>query len=248
MAPISLANYEAVVFDLDNTLTDTKHYPLTASRWLLKQIGQEAEACFDEYVPYLLEHYFGQIREIVDGAPYKYPIEVVRDALSRSLHDIGISFDEDLPQKTAELFSKYHLELSEPRSGVSDLLDLLQEGGLQMGVITNAFVNHIQPILNRAGIADFFQSFVDGAVVKAYKPSAEPFRYAMRELNSRPATTLYVGDEYYADVVGATNLGIDAIWVNARGHSLEELMDEHGRMSQPLLIAQSIEHLTTLLR
>ena len=116
-----------------------------------------------------------------------------------------------------------------------------------MGVVTNAFVNHIEPILTRLGLANFFQSFIDGAVVKAYKPSPEPFRHAMKDLTSEPATTLYVGDEYYADIVGATQLDIDAIWINGRGHSLEEMLSRHGEQSRPTLVVRSVDHLVELL-
>ncbi|TFF91849.1 HAD family hydrolase [Candidatus Thorarchaeota archaeon] len=247
MAAISLAKYEAVIFDLDSTLTDTKHYPLTASRWLLEQIGPQAQARFDEYASVLLERYFSQIREVVEGGPYKYPLQIVRDALSWALQDIGISFKESLPGATANLFKEYHLELSEAQPGVLDLLRLFEGEGLDMGVITNAFVGHIKPILTRLGIAHFFECFVDGGVVKAYKPSPAPFEFTMRQLGSEPSTTLFVGDEFYADIVGATNLGIDSIWINGRDRSLEDLLREHGEQSRPILVAESVEDLVGLL-
>jgi putative hydrolase of the HAD superfamily len=83
-------------------------------------------------------------------------------------------------------------------------------------VISNAD-GKIDAVLRRCGIADCFQSITDSGVVGQEKPHPAIFEAALREMNAEPAESLYVGDVYSVDYVGARKAGMEAVLFDVAG-------------------------------
>ncbi len=49
---------------------------------------------------------------------------------------------------------------------------------------------------------------------KSYKPRAELFEMALKETNLSPQEVVHIGDSLNSDIIGASNLGINTIWMN----------------------------------
>src|SRR6266550_2767586 len=102
----------------------------------------------------------------------------------------------------------------------------------RLGVISNAD-GQIASVLKHCGIADCFQTITDSGLFGCEKPRAEIFQAALREMDVRPEESLYVGDVYSVDYLGATRAGLQAILFDVAGaysnnglkrvESLEEL-------------------------
>jgi putative hydrolase of the HAD superfamily len=71
--------------------------------------------------------------------------------------------------------------------------------------------------LSRCGIADCFESITDSGLVGFEKPRAEIFEAALRTMNVPADQSLYVGDVYSVDYIGATNAGMPAILFDVAG-------------------------------
>jgi hypothetical protein len=56
-----------------------------------------------------------------------------------------------------------------------------------------------------------------GALIWNRKPSARPFREAMRMMGSEPRTTAIVGDQIFTDVAGGKRLGLYTVLVQPLG-------------------------------
>ena len=90
-------------------------------------------------------------------------------------------------------------------------------------------------MLRRCGIADCFRTITDSGLVGCEKPHPEIFRQALRSLDAQPEESLYVGDVYSVDYLGATRAGMQAVLMDvpgaytnkgvARVESLAELRD-----------------------
>jgi HAD superfamily hydrolase (TIGR01549 family) len=85
-----------------------------------------------------------------------------------------------------------------------------------MAVISNAD-GKIESVLQRCGIADCFQSITDSGIVGCEKPHAAIFNAALRAMQAPPAESLYVGDVYSVDYVGARNAGMQAVLFDVAG-------------------------------
>ena len=101
-----------------------------------------------------------------------------------------------------------------------------------IAVISNAD-GRIEDVLRRCGIARCFRTITDSGLVGYEKPHPEIFRQALKSMNAAPEESLYVGDVYSVDYLGATGAGMQAVLMDIprayrdkgvpRVESLEEL-------------------------
>ncbi len=101
------------------------------------------------------------------------------------------------------------------RPGTSDRLREIGER-YKIAVISNAD-GGIENVLRRSGIADCFLTITDSGLVGHEKPNPEIFRRALASLNAAPEDSLYVGDMYSVDYVGATRAGMQAVLMDYPG-------------------------------
>ena len=86
----------------------------------------------------------------------------------------------------------------------------------EIGVISNAD-GKIEAVLWRCGIAECFRSITDSGLVGYEKPHPEIFRRALESLNAKPQESLYVGDVYSVDYMGAKGVGMQAVLMDVSG-------------------------------
>ena len=86
----------------------------------------------------------------------------------------------------------------------------------RVAVISNAD-GRIEDVLRRCNIADCFLNITDSGLVGYEKPHPEIFRQALKSLSAAPAESLYVGDMYSVDYVGATGAGMQAVLMDVSG-------------------------------
>jgi putative hydrolase of the HAD superfamily len=99
--------------------------------------------------------------------------------------------------------------------GTRDALERLRRN-YTIAVISNAD-GKIDAILRRCGIADCFASITDSGIVGHEKPHPAIFEAALGEMKADPAESLYVGDVYSVDYVGATKAGMHAVLFDVAG-------------------------------
>jgi len=94
-------------------------------------------------------------------------------------------------------------------SGTRDSLDRLRQK-FRVAVISNAD-GGIERVLTRCGIADCFESITDSGIIGVEKPGTEIFEAALAAMNARADESLYIGDVYSVDYVGARSAGMQAV-------------------------------------
>jgi putative hydrolase of the HAD superfamily len=99
--------------------------------------------------------------------------------------------------------------------GTREALERIR-GAYATAVISNAD-GKIEEVLRRCGIADYFQSITDSGIVGQEKPHPAVFQAALRAMRAPAAESLYVGDLYSVDYVGARNAGMQAILFDVAG-------------------------------
>ena len=240
MSKLDLSKFEAVIFDLDSTLTDTQQYPFVASEWLLNKIKVDSEELKTSFLRSVFTRYLTAIQTIVQGAPYRSASDIVHSSMTHSLEDIEQSVDPSLIDEATHRFKALHLELSTPRDGVVEILEKLKTRGIKLGVLTNSFAGHARTILTKLDLIQYFSSIVDCSDVNAFKPMKVTFERVLRDLDSDASKAIYVGDEYYADMMGAKSVGMTTVWINFRERSLEDQVAKYGLATTPDFVLKSI--------
>ena len=104
---------------------------------------------------------------------------------------------------------------SDMRAGTCEALQRIGTG-YPLGVISNAD-GKVTAVLERSGIAQCFRSITDSGVLGYEKPHPAIFEAALRTLKAEPQQSLYVGDVYSVDYLGAMRAGMQAMLFDVAG-------------------------------
>jgi HAD superfamily hydrolase (TIGR01549 family) len=128
----------------------------------------------------------------------------------------GIIEEKLIPQIVARFrddFSpKSYLE-----PGAKNLLHSLREVGLRLGLVSNRD-RLLDEAATELGIIQYFDFTLAAGQVNSWKPDTVIFHHALKMGGGvLPAEAVHIGDNYYADVVGARNAGMRAILIDGEG-------------------------------
>jgi putative hydrolase of the HAD superfamily len=104
--------------------------------------------------------------------------------------------------------------------GTRDVLERIRSE-YSIAVISNSD-GRIDAVLGRCGIADCFASITDSGNVGHEKPHPAIFEAALRAMKANPAESLYVGDLYSVDYVGAQKVDMQAVLFDLAGAYREQ--------------------------
>ena len=94
----------------------------------------------------------------------------------------------------------------------------------ELGLVTNfAYPPGACRILDRFSLKSFFRVIVISGEVGWKKPSQQIFSIALSRLNANPEETLFVGDDYEADIVGAKRLGMRTVFLGKEPLNNEDI-------------------------
>jgi HAD superfamily hydrolase (TIGR01549 family) len=201
---------EAVFFDIGNTLC---FYNYDFLRGLLAERFGLSVASAE-----LAETHAAVQREIVaEGLPRAGQDALWHATYRRWLARAGV--DEERLEPVIEAIRRHpfrHLFWARVEEGTREMLDWFRERGVKLGVISNA-EGQIRRLLEHVGLDARFDVIADSAVVGIAKPEEGIFRYALEAVGVAPAHSVYVGDLYEIDVVGARKVGMLPILVDREG-------------------------------
>jgi putative hydrolase of the HAD superfamily len=117
------------------------------------------------------------------------------------------------------------------------VLPHLRESGYILGVVSNRDKPY-QSEIEGFGMRAYFQFSLAAGEVNIWKPEPGIFEHAIKMSGTTPEQTLYIGDNYFADVVGARRAGLQPV-----------LYDPKGLFYEPgCPVIASLEDLTKLLK
>ncbi len=99
---------------------------------------------------------------------------------------------------------------------VQPAFDRLRSRGIRVGVISN-WDRRLESLLRGLGLSEYLDAVVSSASVGLHKPDPRIFELACSRLGVSPADAAHVGDHHYADVLGATAVGIVPVLIDRMG-------------------------------
>jgi putative hydrolase of the HAD superfamily len=127
--------------------------------------------------------------------------------VARQMEQLGAGAPALAARVVAEFVSASRAELAESRA----VLDRLRHR-VRLGVVSN-FYGNVGRLLEEAGIASLLATIIDSSRVGVSKPDPQIFALALQVLACQPSETLYVGDSFDKDMVGARAAGLRTAWL-----------------------------------
>lgn len=210
---------KAIFFDLDGTLrfNDPPARQVFADEAVRLGVSISAE---DRLRAARWEHYyFGGSDEVhADSVAFSDHEAFWLNYARRQLIALGAS-----PQMAEELALPLHLYMDEhyPSNDalmpdVQQTLRIFKDSGVILGVVSNRGEPY-QEYLQKIGLAEYFHFSLAAGEVQSWKPDKAIFEHALRMAGLTAEETIYVGDNYFADVVGARNAGLKPILLDVDG-------------------------------
>ncbi|MCK4952914.1 HAD family phosphatase [Candidatus Bathyarchaeota archaeon] len=213
--------FDAIIFDWDGTLADTKLVVVNSFQKVLQEIGCKVSHGFLE-------------KQMGIGA---------RNMFKNALKAANIPFDERMVDKLVKKKIKIQMELIEKVSlfeGVVELLGDLQNK-VKIGLATMSNRRVIDKLLKEKGIRKYFDYVITADDVIQPKPNPEIFINCAIKLNCQPEKCVVVEDSIFG-VKAAKEAKMKCIAIPAGAYSVEELNEE-----EPDLIVKSINNKTEIL-
>jgi len=201
---------KAVLFDLGDTLVS-----LSAPETVFHKIL----CSFDIHTPIetikeaveKTESEFGNVKYEPSYGKVSYE-EFWKKWNSRVLMRLGLPADKKVIESTLTKWFDYAECNAYPE--VREVLSKLKQIGLKTGIISGAYEEDINIMLEKAHLSEeLFDITIGANTIKKSKPHPDVFRYALSKLNVKPDETLFVGDTVEADCKGAESVGIKAVLI-----------------------------------
>ena len=198
-----------IFFDLDHTLWDfDKNSDLTFFKILQKNnIKIDVNKFLFEYHP-INRKYWDMYRE---NRVSKSDLRFFR--LSDTFNKLNYKVDDDIINKLA---IDYIEHLSDFNNLIPDTFLVLEELKLKynMHIITNGFKEVQRRKLEKSKLIHYFKTVTISEDVGVKKPDKLIFEHAIFSAKAKIENSIMIGDNYHADILGASALGIRAIYFN----------------------------------
>lgn len=96
---------------------------------------------------------------------------------------------------------------------VAPALRRLKAAGIKTGIISN-WDSRLVSLLEGLGLSEHLDTIVSSADVALRKPDPRIFELACERLDVLPDEAVHVGDHHYADIVGASAVGMTAVLID----------------------------------
>lgn len=191
----------AVILDVDGTLVDSN--------------DAHARAWVDAFASHGIAVPFEKVRRAIGMGGDKL-MPSVSGIREDSEHGQSIS------QTRSELFKSTYLSQVRPFLHVRELLERFRTDGLTLVVASSAKEDELEPLLERANVADLIAGRTSSDDAERSKPDPDIVEAALREARTDRARTVMLGDTPY-DGEAASRARIEFVGVECGGWSRTDL-------------------------
>jgi len=165
---------KAVIFDMDGVLIDSEPFHLMVNKRIFEKLGINVSE--EEYQNFI-------------GTTHEYMWSTLKDKYK-------------LPQKVAELVNmqlRGNIEFIKNENvdaikGVVDLLSLIKEENIKIGIASSSPEEVIELVINKLGISNYFSAIVSGEGLRKGKPAPDIFLKTARLLDTEPSNCIVIED------------------------------------------------------
>lgn len=207
-----MKNKKHIFFDLDHTIWDfDKNAEETLfelyNNYQLKNLGLNSVDIFIETYTknnhaLWLDYHLGNISK-----------EVLRETrFKKTFIDLGLS-----PELIPENFEEDYVTICPTKTnlfeGAHKTLAYLKKK-YHLHLISNGFKESTEYKVKNTALTPYFKNVIISEVVGINKPDKAIFEYALNKAGGKISESVMIGDSIEADIRGAINFGMDAIYFN----------------------------------
>jgi len=195
-----------VFFDLDHTLWDfDKNSTLTFNHiFKLNNLNIDLDHFLSHYVPINFNYWKLYREEKIEKEALRY------GRLNDVFLAMNIPIEDKLINKLSNDYITYLTTYNHLFEDAIEVLEYLKDN-YKLHIITNGFSEVQEKKLKKSNIHHYFNTITNSEMVGVKKPNPLIFKHALKSANTNVNQSVMIGDNYEADILGALNIGMDAI-------------------------------------
>ena len=208
-------NIEHIFFDLDHTLWDFDKNSALTFDFIFKKndLRVNLPKFLEVYEPLNMQYWKLYREEKVSKEHLRfYRLKDTFDALN-------IEVEAEVINQLSDDYIDNLSNQNHVFDGTFEILDYLKPK-YQLHIITNGFEEVQLHKMKKSNIFHYFQTITNSEMVGVKKPNPKIFNHALGLANATIKNSIMIGDNYEADILGALNIGLDAICFNYHKESI----------------------------
>jgi len=130
-----------------------------------------------------------------------------------------------------------------PEDDTIPTLEVLRKQGYRLGIISNAAYSlDVENLIDKAAIRPYFETILISADIGIRKPDIRIFQTALDRSHVPAGRAVMVGDTLSADIMGAKNAGMRAIWITR--HADNQVIGSLANNIAPDAVISRLSHLS----
>lgn len=209
-----MTDLRVILFDLDGTLRLSRPpYAQTFYDYAVAQ-GVPDSPENRRRAAQWAHYYWAQSQEMLEDMHNLWDERETRFWLNYAVRSL-LAFDcnPDCARALAPEISRYMQEEHNPEDYISEdvpvTLQALKDSGYRLALLSNRSRTYTD-LLQQLNLAPYFEFVLAAGEIDCWKPDAGFFQHALEQLAIEARQALYVGDNYYADILGAQGAGLHA--------------------------------------
>lgn len=214
---MELIEIKHVFFDLDHTLWDfEKNSDLTFQKIFTNhKIEVDLVEFLKIYKPLNREFWRMYREDKISKSELRY------QRLKTAFDKVDYFVSDDIIDQLAIDYIEFLPSFNHLFMGTFEILDYLKDK-YQLHIITNGFEEVQTKKMTSSNILNYFNQVITSESVGVKKPNPKVFQYALDISGARASNSIMIGDSVEADILGALNLGIQAIHCNFENENINE--------------------------
>ncbi len=224
---MKIKNITDIFFDLDHTLWDfDKNSALTFDKiFRINGIDINLNEFLSYYEPINLKYWKLYREERIDKESLRFGR--LHDAFSA----INFTVEKHLINQLSEDYITHLTTFNHLFDNTFEILDYLKPS-YNLHIITNGFSEVQHGKLTKSNINHYFETVTNSEMVGVKKPNPKIFNHALKVANVNVDQSIMIGDNYEADVLGALNIGMDAIFFGNYNNKLDATVKQVDNLIQ----------------
>ncbi len=210
-----------IFFDLDHTLWDfDRNSALTFDLiFKINDVNVPLHSFLEYYEPINLKYWKLYREEEISKEELRF------SRLNETFSAIDMEIGDDVINKLSEDYIAYLTTHNHIFDGAIELLEYLKPN-YRLHIITNGFEEVQQYKLEKSKIAHYFETVTNSEMVGVKKPNPKMFHFALDLAKTSKEKSIMIGDNYEADILGALNVGLDAICFNYHNEKIDSTIKQ----------------------
>lgn len=217
---LSPNGFQAILFDLDGTLRHNRPPSFEVFLEHAARLGASSNPELRRQVTRWTHYYWAMSPELAeDTARFSNLNEGFWENYAiHCLVRLGQSLER--AKALAPEMNRYMSEEHQPQDWIPEdvrpTLELLKTSGFYLGVLSNRD-EPCSAYLEEVDLLKYLDLALVAGEVDAWKPDPRIFQHALQRLGVAPSQAVFVGDNYFADILGAQQAGLQPVLIDPDG-------------------------------